>query len=394
MSCNCLGWITATVHNFYLRLFYFMKFLKTFLISLLFIATVTMTQSCKIFTENELAKNYITLTQHKTELGALEIKHETNIKIKEADIAQKKDEVISAKQAQLQEVANKLYGEAITFNSIPETKKKSPEFLRQVFIMHNRATEANSAVGLPPTTKAIKEEADRLKVELDETLTSLDDLQHKHDTVVAENIKLVDAASIKEAELTKAKDALVTLEKANAIELKTRAKKIIDLQDVINANEKTRSDNKAWEQEQKHNMMMVTGGLSLVAIIAAIYIPLFRKQCVLAGIALGFVTFAILYLQPIHILLSGSSLLLLIGLWVILDHRHKEKEEEFKQSVAQDTYRAIEEIKRKSPEVYEKTIKPVLEEWHTVYDKESGFVIPNGRAQEHIDEVLIKAGDK
>jgi len=129
----------------------------------------------------------------------LEEKHKKEVSEKVKDVQTKLEKTIESQDNQLQEGANKLYGanEAFKFYKNPE---------RLDLIINNRVTEAQAAIGKQPTYKAVQEENERLKKELDEKLTSLDDLRKKHNEVIAENVKLSEATSTakKEVEIAKA----------------------------------------------------------------------------------------------------------------------------------------------------------------------------------------------
>jgi hypothetical protein len=97
------------------------------------------------------------------QIRSLEEKHKQEVSEKVKDVQTKLEKTIESQDNQLQEGANKLYGanEAFKFYKNPE---------RLDLIINNRVTEAQAAIGKQPTYKAVQEENERLKKELDEVL--------------------------------------------------------------------------------------------------------------------------------------------------------------------------------------------------------------------------------
>lgn len=336
---------------------------------------------------------YIEVKKHEEQLAKLQDSNKKEYDAKVAELSKEKDALVKTKDKQMQEAANKLYGEGLAYASIPESLIASEEFPRQVIIMHNRATEANAAIGLAPTVEAVKEEAERLKVELDKNRTTIQQLLEKSRGIVEKNKKLVEESENQKLVVTGLENSLSGLKIKHLSEVNRLQAEINEKKNIIIARDQEKLNNAEWERDQKEKMMFISGALALAAIIAAIYVPAFRKQCVLAGIVLGCITFVIMYIQPIHVGIISGICFLILGGWGIIEYRNREKAIKFEQSVAEDTYRAIQELKTKDPETYDKTIKPALETWHTKYDA-NGKAVPDQDAKNHIDSVLIKVGDK
>jgi hypothetical protein len=81
----------------------------------------------------------------------------------------------------------------------------------------------------------------------------------------------------------------------------------------------------------------------------------------------------------------GALALLAIVFFAVKNHWIETK-------AATNTYRAIEDIKNTAKDEYNKIIAPKLAEWQTKY--KNGKVVPDQTLIDHIDNTLIKVGDK
>ena len=175
-----------------------------------------------------LYKNYITQAKAQDQINKLEEKHKQDVAEKVAAVQTGLEKTIQAQDNQLQEGANKLYGanEAFKFYTTPS---------RLDLIINNRVVEAQSAIGKSPTYEAVKAENQRLKDELDEKKTSLEDLIKKHNQVVAENTRLVDQTNQAKKEVQAAKDEWLKTEQKYITDAKSLNDKLKEANAKIQA---------------------------------------------------------------------------------------------------------------------------------------------------------------
>ncbi len=336
--------------------------------------------SCKSWV---LKDQYIEKTKMEQAIAQLKIDQQVEMAKRVAQIVVEKDGVISKKNDQMQTAANSLFGEQIAWSSMgPKQNLEAP---RPVLIMHNRATEANAAIGLPPTPEAMKIEQKRLQDELDETKTSLDQLRKDSEMKTLENSRLVAATKIQEEKAAAAERAVNELVVNHLKALNGKQNEIIDKTNQIVALEKERADNKAIIAAQKWKIMTVLGVISLACFAGAIWSPLWKEKFIIGGVLAGALAAGIMYVQPWMLgLAAGVSILALAG-WMVYQHN--------KESVAAtSTYRAIQSIKDTAKEEYNKTVKPALVTWQTKYTS-NGSSVPDPSIQKTIEDRLKQTGD-
>ncbi len=314
------------------------------------------------------------------ELEALQAKHQVELQAKVKETEQAKDKLIESKEQIIVAASNAMYAADMTFKSILTPTRTD-------LMTNNYVVEGWTVLGRRnPDTETMTKINSRLKLELDEKVTSLAALKANHDAQVIVNQKLQDDSKLWQQKLNEAEKAKAEIIASHSTALSAKQTEIIKLSDQIIAIERERADSSVAIMATKSKMAMIVGGLALACLAGAIWSPVFKDKLGMGAAALGIVAVGILYIQAWHVALVGGVLLLgLIG-WAAWDH-FKERE------AATDVYRAIQSIKTKSKEKYDEIIKPELTEWMTKYGKD-GRPRANVRAENHIDKRLQEVGDK
>ena len=241
-------------------------------------------------------------------IAELNAKHSIDVKTAEVKISTQKNAVIAGQDGQLQTVANSLYGADLAFKYYI-----APEPSRVDLIVNNRVTEASAATGKSPTAAAMKIENDRLLVELDETKTSLSDLESKHKRVIDENTSLAQQTSTLKLKLIDLENSIRDINTKYSDELVKKQQDLIVKQDKINELEKERGDDAEWIRKMKLKAIAVCGLLALACTAGGIWSPIFKSKFIIAAAVFGLAAGAIFYVQPWHILLIVG----LIGIIVL-----------------------------------------------------------------------------
>lgn len=291
---------------------------------------------------------------------------------KEREIKTALGEVIKGKDAQIQSASNSLHGATLTR---PYFKEES----RPLMIVFNRVDEAKSALGVGPTLEAMRIEQDRLIRELDETLTSIEQLKSNHEAVIKKNTELVIETESHLARVTELEQEKERIRQEGIDKLLAKQNEMNELNDKLLAQEKINSEDKKYIEKNKRDMMIALGLASLVGLAIAIYVPLFRKKAGYFAAITGGAAVCIPFIQQSHINIGLGLGLLYVAYLVIKDNLISHKTNENLVNFVQD-------VKDDKPEVY-KEIKPLLTEWNTKYDG-AGNKIEDTKVVNHIEEIL------
>jgi len=294
-----------------------------------------------------LHEAYIKKSDVEKQIAAMVVQHQQELDAAVSNISAKKDDVIVAKDFQLQTVADSLYGANLAFNFYTTPGRID-------LIINNRVKEADAATGKKATPEAMERENKRLADELDETKTSLADLQKKHIEVVTTNTELANKTTKLEADLKKALLDIETMKTAHANELILKQNELIATQDRINILEKKRSDDAAFIQKTKLKIVSILGILSIAAFVAAVYSPVARGKTAAVGVIAAAGAAGVLYLQAWMVMTGMGVLLLAVGFFVL-------RELALKKKVVGNLVGAIEEVKQIAPE----KVKATLKDWNS-----------------------------
>lgn len=332
---------------------------------------------------SDLLPTYKSKSATELQIEDLKKAHEIELKEKSEEISRQKDEIISSKDNQMQEAANSMFAADNAFSFYRE-----PE--RLDIIINNRVNEGVAAIGLGPTPEAVKEENKRLKEELDETVTSLDDLKKNHDAKVSENSLLV-------AQTESLKKELLNLENERKKQETEFRRKLDEKQDELNKlnNKIINLENERANDRQaiidfKKKVSTACGIIGLVCLGAAIWSPFYKEKFgICAGIA-SFIAIGIWYLQMWHVVAVGGVMFLGLLLWVLRKHFVAAK-------INTALVNKIQDDKEADPDKFKTEHKDSLEEWTTKYTKgKDGSIqkIPDKSVIEGIDKILMENNRK
>lgn len=322
---------------------------------------------------------YESKTKVEQKLEALKVEQATKIAEEVSKISDQKEIVIFAQENQMQTAANSLYGANLAFDYYIDPTRLD-------IIINNRVNEATSAIGLKPTYEAIVAQTERLRNELDETKTSMEQLRRNHAQALEEN-KLIAEEKLKQ-------QALVVELKKNLHDVEREyIKKINDTQDELNAInnqiialEKRRADEQASRERLLRNLMIACGALAVICLLGALYSPVEKKTLGLLAMILGGVTIAIPFIQS-WMIVTASGIILAVIIAKILYNLNISKK------ANSNLINAIHDVREAEPEAYEKTLKPSLREWNTRYVTKSNGVIEKENdvdIEKHINKILTE----
>jgi hypothetical protein len=295
-------------------------------------------------------------------------------------LSTEKDTLIAAKAKQLQGAANGFYGADKTFSTIKEPNRTD-------LVTNNFVREGWAALGNQmPDYATVAKINERLKNDLDETKVSLDELMRRHSVQVEINNKLSKEAQAKEAQIAELQKTISTKEQQYQATLLAKTQQLLAQDQRIIDAERERANDKQWIETQKRHLMYITGGLSALCVIGAIYLPLGRTKAAIAAIVFGGATLAINFIQPWHIAVGVGLAIIAIIARMAYEH-NKEK------IAATNVYRAIQEVKTAAKGVYDSHVAPRLAQWNTTYAKD-GTLVPDKASEALIDKRLMEVGDK
>jgi hypothetical protein len=352
--------------------------MKKTVIALMGVVLLSLT-GCSMI-QSLLYKEYAKKTDVEKQIDQLEEKHKQEIDSKVKDVQSKLEKTIQSQDNQLQEGANKLYGanEAFKYYSIPS---------RLDLIINNRVTEAQAAIGKAPTYEAIKIENQRLKDELDEKKTTIEQLREKHNAAVAENAKLSEATSNAKKEVEIAKAEWLKTEQKYISDATLLDSKLKDANSKIEAALTEKANNKEAIERMKTKLMVGCGIIAVVALAGAIYSPVGKRGLAIIAGVLGGAAAAIPFIEPWMIVTAIFVVLAAVFIAFLKKYHVAEK-------TTDNLVNHIEDIKQQlkttNPELLT-DVKQSLKDWNTHYTKDGKTAHDNG-VDDFIKERLKKYG--
>ena len=229
-------------------------------------------------------------------------------------------------------------------------------------IINNRVTEATAVIKKAPTYEAMKEENIRFAKEIDETKTTLAQLQAEHERIVKERDKI---ATEKEEAVKKSDQATKDLENTN----KKHASESKDLNDEIG---KKKSEIIAEQDKQKEKdkellgiktkISTACGIIALLCLAGAIYSPVFKSKFALMSGIVGLCSIGIWFIEPWMVAVGFGILLLGVLGFFAWEHNVADKTTDNLINHIQD----IKENPNISSDV-KQIIKNSLTEWNSKY---------------------------
>lgn len=319
------------------------------------------------------------------------IQDETSSRIsdiqKQNDIETRK--FIDALNTQMQGAADELFAAnyAFTLNLNPD---------RNSIVVNYHVRGAAEYLKIPPSVEAVNKHLQDVSKELDETKTTLKDLNTKYLEQVAKAdqiTKIKDDITDKKLKLEQAKQE-IERDRDEKVRL-LQSQKDADTQKILDSQQQALNDSKDREKLIR-KLTIGAGILSVIFLIIAVYIPAFRKESAIVAGIMGGVAIALPFIEPWMVVTALSiiffGLLIWVGIKHILASKNAQKIVNVESKVSKNLVNVIQDIKDKNKDVFDAHIKPVLEEWNTIVTKNKDGSISKTKdieVENIIDEKLI-----
>ena len=328
-----------------------------------------------------IAKDYRNVKDVQIQIDKLNAAHELALAANTVAVENKMTELLAQKDAQLQGAADSLYGagEAFKYYLTP---------VRLDIIIHNRVEEAQAAVGRAPTFAAIQKENARLLTELDETKTSLAQLQKTHTDEVAAKTKLSEDAIRIQKELEGVKQAKLDAEVEFNAKNKLLSDKLRTANTIIQSDLRQKADDQASIERLKEKLMMACGALALLALAGAYFSPVGKPFLITTAAALGGATVAIPFIEGWMVATALGLIAAIVVITFLVKHNTVVKANTNLISAIQDTK---DSATPNSPA----TLMENVQAWNTKYVKDaSGKIVsvPDTKVENYIQKTLIGLG--
>lgn len=345
---------------------------KGYITILAVLATFTLT-GCETISQAKLNQNYVAKEKVEKQIEELKESYINTLAQKNEELADDYEKKINALMAQMQGGANSLYG-------ANEGYKYYEKPSRLDTIINNRVTEAQAALGVSPTYDAVVKENERMKAELDEKKTTIEDLRKKHNEVLGQNIQLVEETKKATKELDAKKQDIDNLKTDYNKTKDELVKKDQAISNQIIQREHERGDEEKTAKELKQKLMLWTGIAALAATVGAIYSPVGKRGLVILAATLGGATAAIPFIQGWMVLVGVLGVAgVIIGKW-LYDHHVTDRTND-------NLINAIEDTKT-TPNATVDTLKSNLKAWNSKYVSQKGDTL---LAKDHSVEKLIQS---
>jgi len=329
-----------------------------------------------------LKAGYVQKSKLDIELTNLRAKMNKKIDDEKAEISKTKDDIIVGERAKEKKAANGFYGANLTFLTIPKPNRTD-------LITNNFVTEGWAALdNLMPDYQTMLDINTRLKKELDETQTSLEQLKQTHDKVLVENKQLVDKVKLEQDKLDQLSVDIQNIKTEYNNKISVKQEQITSNDQKIISLEHERADDAKATHAMKEKITMILGGFALAALAGAIWSPVLKTKFGILSAILGFASVAVWYITALMIwIVFGVALCILIG-WVVYEHSLEVKS-------ASATYAGLEDIKKSNPDLWDK-IAPVMADWQSKYVVKDGAIttVPDSSISKHIDNTLMSINQK
>jgi len=316
---------------------------------------------------------YIPKTNLEKEIAELKVTNAKDLQLKQAELKKSLEEVITAKNNQIQEASNSAWAADNAFRFY-----KAPE--RLDLIINNRVKESLAALGLGPTLEAVQAENIRLAEELDESKISLDQLKVNHQAKIAENAALVAATKQHELIVARLEREKIDIERAGLEKLIGKQDELNAANNIIIEKEKENSENKKYIEANKTRISIASGLLAIACVAGAFFSPIFKDKLALGAALFGAISVGIIFLAPWHVAVFFGVIFIGAGAWFLRKHFISNKTNENLINVFQN-------IKENASDIYKIHVKPELEEWNKKYTK-TGEKVEDKVVTAHIEEIL------
>lgn len=289
---------------------------------------------------------YVKKEQVEQQIAQLKVDRESAVSTREKEISYAKDQLLKQVKDNFQETSNYLYG-----------AKLASDFKANKLRIDNLIDyRLNTAISFAPapTAKAIQEQMVVLRQELDEARVTNEDLKKKYD------------AKVQQADLAKAdelkKEAQITQkerEKTEQVAFYTAAieKKQLEynkVNDDLITKEAQRADKAQSEESLKKTLIYILAALGALCAVGAYFLR--SIECVIgAAVCIG-LAMAIPLIKPWMVITGLISAIVILSIPFIKKYLDEK-------DMADRSIGAVQEIRNESEMLYQKKIKPKLDDW-------------------------------
>lgn len=345
----------------------------------LFLATL-LVSSILILSGCSLRNPFVGLASNKEkEIAALKAEYNEKLAAAQAAHDQAVKKVISSKDAQMAGAANSFYGINYTFKTIPAP-------IRTDLIFNNLALEGWSAIGnIMPDFATMQKIEERLRKDLDETRTSLADLQKSHQQALAENQALATQAQKHLEELAAVEAARAKEEREFQSKLAAKQGELIEIQKLLDQKKDELANEKKARQAQIAKLSWGAGIIAALCVAGAIWSPVSKKELIIAAATFGGAAVALPFVEMWHVMVGLGTVVVSVFGYVLYKYRKEER-------VSDALVLANEDIKEKDPDLWKNKVAPVVEDRLKTYKKKAGKLVPekDPSIEAHIDAKLAE----
>jgi hypothetical protein len=318
------------------------------------------------------------------EIATLTADFNQKLKAKELELKTANDDFIRALRAQMSGAGNAFYGQEMLFRTILKPTRTD-------LLFHNYGDEGWTALGhLLPDYDTMMKINDRLKKELDETQTSLADLQKNHEAVLATNQKLVDNSKVLSDKVASLQADITNLKTDYNTQLISKQADLIALGKKNVALEKKIADDATSTHDIFVKFSTWLGIVSLACLAGAIWSPIWKDKFTYLSIICGGVAVGIWFITPLIVGIVASIGVAILVAWSV-----------YKFHISDKTNNAlinwVQEFKAKNPAIFNDQMKADLQAWMTKYTKDKAgniITVPDQSVLKLVDEKLIATNQK
>lgn len=329
----------------------------------------------------------LTITKRSTidsQIVAARAETETKLKALENQQTDILRQIVTVHEAREQAAADSLFKGQVVYSSL-----KLADISRPTMVMGQSIQQ--TATQLPPATAAAQAAAFKaLQTELDETKVTTEALRTQYEAelgrartdgetktqaLIAAKAKIDAIETERVNVLTKARETDATLQA-------TKDK----IQDKDTADARRAAEEAKNVQTIKIRMSSIVGGLALLCLAGAIWSPVMKEKFGLGAAILGLASVAIFYIQGWMVALTVGLLIAILIAWAAKNHYIESK-------TATNLIHAVQEVKDRATDDYNRVLRPHLTEWMKKYDK-SGNKVVDQSVIDHVDQVLMNSGTK
>lgn len=336
-------------------------------------------------TTNPASALFVTRSAKEREIAGLRAEFATQMDTLRSDHDRLVKSVTTAKDAQIAGAGNGLFAADAAFRTLLHPTRTD-------LIVNNYVNEAWTALGRPiPTYEQMEVIHKRLRDELDETKTSLEQLRVNHAAAVAQNQALAETTKKFESELRAVEEKRLRAEREFAGKLDAKQTELAGVLAKLADSEKERANERAALQALKTKFSIVLGIVALAAGACAIYLPVYRKESGAFAALCAAASIGIWWVQPWMIGAGVGAVLLVIFVVMAIKHWRQER-------LADGLVLANQRIKEKDPELWRTTLAPVVRDHLGKYREVEGegisgakprtVVVPDSTMEALVDEKL------